>query len=134
MTYFPEPAWSNIVSYQLDYKKAHTQIWPYIKIDRYKSLSCVKYKVGVHNCPSIRDVVPPYHKVHTSFTYTPEWKYSYCNYTACWHCFRNIFQGTREYEDELCEDCASYYDEDDEDDEDEDGEDDEDDEDDNLTD
>lgn len=68
MTYFPEPAWSNIVSYQLDYKKAHTQIWPYIKIDT--SPGAVKYKVGVHDCPSIRDVVPVSQSAHLIHLHT----------------------------------------------------------------
>ena len=105
MTYFPEPAWSNIVSYLVDHpQKTHAKIWPYIKVFRYKSLNCVKYKVYVRDCPSI---YLDYQKVHTSLPYTPEWKYSYCNYADCCHCGRNIFQGTFGYEDGLCEDCAT---------------------------
>lgn len=118
MTYFPEPAWSNIVSYLVDHKKTHAKIWPYIEVCRYTSLNCVKYKVCVRDCPSIK--YWDYQKVHTSLPYTPEWKYSYCNYAACYHCDRNIFQGTFGYEDELCEDCATkfYADADDDDDDD----------------
>ena len=66
MTYFPEPAWSNIVSYLVDpYKRdreAHAEVWQKIRVQRYMCTTSVVYEgdfTEEHQCEYVVYVHDP---------------------------------------------------------------------------